>query len=300
VGVEPEQRGHRRCDIYAASVVLWEGLVGSRLFDGLSEGALVHRILTGPILGPSRAARLDKGKALDKTIEQRSMEVLDKLDAVVLRGLARNPSERYATAREMAVALEAATKVASVEEVEEWVAAMAGSVLAERARILHLIETQQETTSGISEAPVPAASSEVLHSGALTVEGLSEVRPPPSPRRSRSALGVAAVVLVLLGGLYCVWRQLSHETTGAATSAPPAALPQPSAPRTSPSSVAVDEAPLPAVALPPPTTSLPSASAAPVASVPYTPPVHPRTPRTCRTVSYFDSDGVKHFKQECP
>jgi eukaryotic-like serine/threonine-protein kinase len=295
----------RRCDIYAASVVLWEGLVGSRLFDGLSEGALVHRILNGPILGPSRAPRHDKGKALTKTIEQGSMDVLDKLDAVVLRGLARNPAERYATAREMAVALEAATKVASVEEVEEWVASMAGPVLAERARVLHVIETQQETTSGISEAPVtardPGASNEALQSGAAnTVDGLSDVRPPRSPPRSRSALGIAAIALVLLGGLYFAWRKLFQETTrAAASSAPPAALPQPSA--TAPPStfnVAVEAPPVP---LPPPTTS--GSSPQPVPPVPILSsdmPVRPRPPRACRTVSFFDSDGVKHFKQECP
>ena len=45
----------RRTDVYAASVVLWETLVGQRLFRAGDEGATVTRVLMGEVEPPSRA-----------------------------------------------------------------------------------------------------------------------------------------------------------------------------------------------------------------------------------------------------
>ena len=49
------------------------------------------------------------------------------VDAVVLKGLARDPKDRFTTAREFAVAIEQTIGLASPSEVGEWVEAVASA-----------------------------------------------------------------------------------------------------------------------------------------------------------------------------
>src|SRR5206468_12741989 len=53
----PEQvsnaRVDRRTDVYAAAVVLWETLAGTKLFQGASEAALIGAMLAGDVKAPS-------------------------------------------------------------------------------------------------------------------------------------------------------------------------------------------------------------------------------------------------------
>lgn len=51
---------------------------------------------------------------------------------MVLKGLARKANERFASAREMTLAIEAALRVASALEIGSWVTATAGPVLQTR------------------------------------------------------------------------------------------------------------------------------------------------------------------------
>src|SRR6185436_580776 len=80
-----------RVDLYAAGVVLWELLVGDRLFEASSEGALVAKVLAGLVLPPSQYAP----------------EVSKELDAVVLRAVSLAPTDRQAKCSELAAALRA-------------------------------------------------------------------------------------------------------------------------------------------------------------------------------------------------
>src|SRR5690606_5429604 len=68
----------RRCDVYAAGVVLWEELVGRRLFRADSEGALLQQILTGPAHSP----------------RELQPSVPEAIDHVCMRALTRHPAER--------------------------------------------------------------------------------------------------------------------------------------------------------------------------------------------------------------
>jgi serine/threonine-protein kinase len=119
-----------RVDIYAASVVLWEILTGRMLFDGAHESSVVHAVMYDVVEGP-------------KTLRR---DVSDTLDALVLRGLARNPEERFASVREMARALERALVPGSQSEVSEWLDAFAGERL--RARAEWLRELQRAAEQG--------------------------------------------------------------------------------------------------------------------------------------------------------
>lgn len=80
----------RRADVWSLGVVLWETLVGKRLFKGRNDVETSERLLRRRILPPS----------------QLRPEVPEVLDGIVLRALDRDPSRRYATAREMGDALQ--------------------------------------------------------------------------------------------------------------------------------------------------------------------------------------------------
>ena len=99
----PEQLGgarvDRRTDLYAAGVVLWELLTGRDYFD--SSGSRSAEGLPHKPPPPSRVLGT----------------VPPALDAVVLRALSRNPAKRFASARDMAVALEGCVPVASPSRV---------------------------------------------------------------------------------------------------------------------------------------------------------------------------------------
>jgi eukaryotic-like serine/threonine-protein kinase len=243
----PEQlRGaevNRSCDIYAAGVMLWELITGERLFRGDNEGAIVTSILEGKITPPSRW-RMPQGDLGDTTIPVGGLQVppyLAALDACVMRALSRNPQDRFATARDMARALEACIAPASNSQLGEWVEHCMPTTLAQRAN--QVAEIEQSEVSGIghsmadalssarSMAEVASRSGEHIHlqSSAdagpqqilvpsTTSSGLSQAsnlsvtsaplappqQPPPSKDRLYIALGLVAALMsvcVLVGVL---------------------------------------------------------------------------------------------------
>lgn len=124
----PEQLSNeeldRRTDIYAVGIVLWEILAGQKLFVASNEGALIKMVLESPVEPPSR----------------RNGNVPNALDRVIMRSLARDPSERFDTALEFANALNAAIPPASTAEVGAWVREIAASTLDEKTRAISAIE----------------------------------------------------------------------------------------------------------------------------------------------------------------
>lgn len=115
----------RRADVYAAAVVLWELLAGRRMFDDGNAFDTLRQVLEVTHAPPSRY----------------QATVPASVDAVVLRALAADPDQRFATARDMAIALERATHVASTREISEWVETLAGDELHAHARRIAEIES---------------------------------------------------------------------------------------------------------------------------------------------------------------
>jgi eukaryotic-like serine/threonine-protein kinase len=135
----------RRTDVYAAAVVLWGGLVGRRLVEGQSEGEVIAKVVQGGFPAPSVfAAGLSR-----------------ELDAVVTRGLAADPAQRFQSAREMAVALDAVCPPASAFDVAEWVKSVAAEALALRtARV-----REMESRSDVRVSQQPDGPPRVVQSG---------------------------------------------------------------------------------------------------------------------------------------
>ena len=91
--MSPEQASaedvDHRADVFALGVVLWEAVTGKRLFRRDTELATMRAIVDDPIPHPSEVA-----------------EVPAELDAIVMRALRKRRDARFASAHEMAVALE--------------------------------------------------------------------------------------------------------------------------------------------------------------------------------------------------
>ncbi len=270
----PEQvRGKpvtRRCDVYAAAVVLWEALAGRRLFQGENEAAVIENVLRMPVPPPS----------------QYRSEVPHTLDAVVLRGLSRDPSQRFATAREMATALEGAVPVAIAPVVGAWVDGTAADTLSAQAATIAAIESASDISgsgSGIDAKAFVDIASASRQAGAYDSNAQTMARPETSaskasaisvpltvsraPRTRALVVGAAVAALAIATVVMARRAPVSSEPAVAAVSAKE----PPSVPATAPAPPPTGSVPEPS-AEPPPST-VPSAAQPVVASA------APPTPR---------------------
>ena len=183
----PEQiRGNadRLSDVYSCGVVLWEALAGKRLFKG-DEANVLAAVLGDVVDPPSRYAP----------------DVPVELDALTLRALNRRPEQRFASARQMAEALEQATALASASSVRQWIEELCAASLAERRRQL----------TDIDESPTQGTLPQDLEGAAPSADAVPSSRdekhdvrwvagPSSSFRAARAALlsllGVASVGLL--------------------------------------------------------------------------------------------------------
>ena len=121
----PEQlQGERlsaQVDIFAMAVVMWEALAGQRLFQGETASDAAQKVLYLPI--PS--------------LRRRREDVSAKLEAVILKALARHPKERFSSAQAFVRALEACdAPIASHDEVGAFVRDHHGEALEARRAML--------------------------------------------------------------------------------------------------------------------------------------------------------------------
>jgi serine/threonine-protein kinase len=298
----PEQmqgRVTRTTDVYAAAIVLWEGLTGTRLFAADNEAWALQKVLAGCDTPPSRYVP--------------SLPVA--LDDVVMRGLRREPAERFQTAHEMALALEAAVPVVTMSQVTAWVETLAGDTIAERSAQIARIESSSDASAlaavGATEAEEDGATQ--LATGSTSAPGGVYT----TRKRRRRAVGIGAVGLASVGAVGVLALALSRRAP------PPVAGPSLSVPAP-PAPIAVP-ADLPDLASGSASASGPTASgsaeeatsAAPVASASARPhaPARPRTDGpasrhqppppppvvapTCTVATDYDSDGQPHFHKVC-
>jgi len=298
--IAPEQLQHgsanRKADVYAAAVVLWEALTGERLFLSDSEAATIARVLTGEVTQPSALAP----------------DISPELDAVVMRGLARDPATRYETARDMARALEACSAPTTATRIGEWVEMTAGTALAVRARIVSEVEQIEEfpAAEASSRPPRILASSEEP-TVAEVLDRRSGVEPMPGfeakadAQRSRQRRVVIATALLafLVGalGLRALLPQhASRDDARRVASHEPPTLPNPPLTVIEPSPPlslvpeASASAPESALAPKPDSSARPKSSGTARAHKP------PATPKNeCDPPYTIDQEGHRHYKMEC-
>jgi serine/threonine-protein kinase len=292
----PEQvmRHHldRRVDIFAASIVLWEALTGKRLFAADDPAAAVARIM-GDVIVPPSALRAGLPEALD---------------AVVLKGLARDREDRFATASEMARALESALEPVRSTAVAEWVRATAEDRMSARAERVATIEREAEppsparvSTPATEMFPVSLNAGDARQGGHGSDGVVRQAGGHPRLGRRSWPYYAIGVGLVVAGVAVSapLLRASAKDTPSVATDAratsvavPPPGRASASAPMPPPSFVTLATAVAPPLPTATPSVSAPSPrpSAHALAS---------HAPKGCNPPYDFDSAGVKHFKPEC-
>lgn len=276
-------------DIYGASVVLWEILTGRRLFVGQRDAQVVEGILYGAIEAPSAVAS----------------SVPEALNAVVLRGLARDPTVRFGTAHEMMQEITAAVRPASPSEVSDWVELLAADKLAERAEALTWIERERYAAAP-SETTATPRHDELATAPRAAVDANARASTSPSVLRAALRPAVAVLGLGCLGVL--AWRiaiasfpsaggvrtgegaeQPASVDAGSALTAATLTIDSPGQPTGATASVPVDSAARPAdpVEARPRRAPLPGNGGRPPGRADCDPPYT------------IDADGTRHYKLRC-
>src|SRR5262245_52075383 len=170
----------RRADVYAAGVILWEALTGERMWKSSAEPEIRNRVLAGDLPMP----------------ESVRSDVPAPLARICRRALSRAPGDRYATARQLADALEAALpepgRAAAPRQLGAAIARLFEDVRAETKRA---IETKLGGASLIMPLKTVTGTGETPTARAPRVFG---------PRRvALSALAGAGLIALIA---FAVWR----------------------------------------------------------------------------------------------
>lgn len=291
----------RRADIYAAGVVLWETLTGQRLFGGETEAITLKRILEGTVPRPRSVLP----------------NIPPEVEEVTLRALAVDPARRFETARQMALALERGSPLATPSEVGEWVEMTCGRMLRERAAAVRSIEAR--SSNEVVEISDIVVTDGTLSGGNTETDVVTPTtnRPPRSAARlSTTLLGLGAVV-VIAGAAFVVSRPnrgqnpasvgtasaSPDETTSAvsasaASASASAAVSPPSAPSSSGSAVATASPSVSASAGRPVVNAVGGAATARGRG--RRGAEHPNVASQCDPPYTVDAQGVRHYKPQCP
>ncbi|MDF3065378.1 MAG: protein kinase [Polyangiaceae bacterium] len=278
-----------RADVFAVGSMLWEAAVGKRMWDGVSEAQLMHRLAIGDIPKPSQFGEVDP-----------------ELEEIILKATAPDPKDRYPSARAMQQDLDSfRTRSGQHSSIRDIGSVLADSYQTERRRHAELISAALQNS-----LPPPPLE--------LEDAAIEEVAPPPS--RARWLLP-AALLLLALGGVAAsrFWSAdgsaaaspVSSEVSiaaapGAAASPLPEALG-----KTPEAAVSVAEpAPEPEPSAAPESSGHEKASrvkgprgvrpvVAPVAAVASAPPAAAPTANEGCNPPYYFARGIKTYKPEC-
>ena len=184
--LSPEQaRGESvdaRSDIYSAGCLLYELLVGRPPFTGDSPVSVAYQHVREAPVPPSQ---------VDPVITA-------DIDAITLKALAKDPADRYQSAREMKADI---TRVLAGQEVTAVVPRVGGATAVAAA--------------GADTAPTRVATP-VVASPPGDEEEVFEEEEEPKSRTGLAVLIGALILLLLIGGSYALWKLMGPQTPEAA------------------------------------------------------------------------------------
>jgi serine/threonine-protein kinase len=308
----PEQlEGHAvdcRADIYSMGLVLFEMLTGERMFRTHEEVASIARILRNEIVLPG---------SIDPA--------LAAWDPLIRRATAKDPAQRFPTARAMAIDVERVVGVASTVEVADLVEHLAGDTIKLRTQRIAEIESSSGVVNSMGHA---ALAEEIGCKGSPALEDVTvehesverttvasaishavSVRSVILQNRRRWPIAVVASVAAVGALLAFLFRTASPTAPTVATGGPsesasaalpppppgPPPLPPPTSAAESPAASTVSQPAAPATPPPPPvpTTASPAPRPRPV------PPQKPAAKPNCERPTTVDNAGHVHFRPEC-
>jgi serine/threonine-protein kinase len=249
--MSPEQcRGQsvdRRSDLFAVGIILYELTTGKRLYHERSDFETLKKIIEGPVPSPRDILPFYPAA----------------LNAIVSRCLQKNAEDRYQTARDLHADLDAFARDNQLVTGTVPLAQYMERVFADE------LAAQKGDSAGIAFAAASSTNASQPSYLGETSRRSSKVDVPLEAARrahlvTRALQAVAAVLLVVAGGLFVWWRTKPPE--GMAPPQPIAVAPAP-APQAPP--------PAPTGAVPPaaaPGAAVPGAQPAPGAPVAQLPP----------------------------
>jgi serine/threonine-protein kinase len=164
------QKVDRRADIYAAGVMLWEGLSGQSLWGDIGNAAIATRILQNQL----------------PPLEEIDPNVPAELRAMCMRCLAADANQRYATALELKADLTSYLARHQLQISKAQLAAFVEPLFAEeRERIDRIVQTLLSSRDPIDiSMPVPLPSAEAFTAAERTPpkrQGSMPARRMPDP-----------------------------------------------------------------------------------------------------------------------
>ncbi len=145
----PEQVNHepidRRCDVFAAGIVLHELFTGTRLFGRKSELETLRRVANVEAAPPSHS----------------NAEVPGALDAIVMRALSKRPQERYPSGQEMAAALDATGLAADRRELATLLEQILPHPVTAATTVLHGVPRKSQASDEAETAIAPSFGDDV-------------------------------------------------------------------------------------------------------------------------------------------
>ncbi|MDX2023003.1 MAG: serine/threonine-protein kinase [Deltaproteobacteria bacterium] len=267
--MSPEQlRGKaldRRSDVYACGVVLWEALVGQRMIDVGEDGGAILSALETKMRPPSAL-----------------MPDAAVLDDVVLRALEPDPAKRFASAAEMAAAIERSVALASHAQVSAWVCTAGHKWLEKQVHMLETLDAQAALESS-EQAITPPPEAVTRNEVAPLVSQISN----PVPQRRRPTLRWFGLAFVVVSLVALAFLSRQPAPVAVARSAP---------------SVRPNFTRLPAPAPPPSPAPLVIVQDVPSPAKPRKPHARPKAKpadTACEPPYTVNADGIRKYKPQC-
>lgn len=159
----------RRADVFAVGCMLWRAATGRKLWAKMSTSDIMRCLIQGDIPRPS-------------TVQP----VSPRLEEIVMRALAPDRSQRYASALELRADVDSyLAEFAPTGDVGKWVATA--------------FETRRDEHRKVVQSMLAGATS--LSPLALTLDTAQSVNAPKPPRAVFKTVAIGAVVALLVGGM---------------------------------------------------------------------------------------------------
>jgi tRNA A-37 threonylcarbamoyl transferase component Bud32 len=205
--MSPEQLHNRpvdrRSDLFSLGVVLYEITTGARLFKGANEVETMRMVLEGAVPLPSVVA---PGYPAE-------------LERIVLRALEPDPDQRYQTARDLQLDLEAFALDQKLQVSSAALGAWMEAAFGPKRELWHMLPPSPVAAEGAAPKEPTAITSVVTDSDARAATAAAEPRRRRAGARVPLGLFLAAlgVVLAGAGGLWMIRERPPSSDAAAAT-----------------------------------------------------------------------------------